>query len=145
MTATAPPLYQEASFTFCTAAIQKRTAKLPAGDNKLIDKPKEVADEILLQVKSVFDKVLNIEQYSLTESFLELGGDSLTGFEPVNKIEQKFNIKLDLRELLLDSSVSGVADYIRRVLSGSKGNGRKGNLAQECRLEDSHPSRKQLY
>ncbi|HIZ08681.1 MAG TPA: thioester reductase domain-containing protein [Candidatus Eubacterium avistercoris] len=130
-------MYQEGQLHILYSSHQKRTAKLPAGDNKLIDKPKEVADEILLQVKSVFDKVLNIEQYSLTESFLELGGDSLTGFELVNKIEQKFNIKLDLRELLLDSSVSGVADYIRRVLSGSKGNGRKGNLAQECRLEDS--------
>ena len=91
-------MYQEGQLHILYSSHQKRTAKLPAGDNKLIDKPKEVADEILLQVKSVFDKVLNIEQYSLTESFLELGGDSLTGFELVNKIEQKFNIKLDLRE-----------------------------------------------
>lgn len=107
-----------------------------SGDNNLIDKSLEVADEILLQVKSVFEKVLNIEHYSLTDSFLELGGDSLMGFELVNKMEQKFQIKLDLRELLLDSSVTGVANYIRRVLSGAKGTDRKTNLTKECRLED---------
>ena len=107
-----------------------------SGDANLIDKSLEVADEILLQVKSVFEKVLNIEHYSLTDSFLELGGDSLMGFELVNKMEQKFHIKLDLREVLQDSSVTGVANYIRRVLSGGKGSGKVTNLARECRLEE---------
>lgn len=107
-----------------------------SSDSNLIDKSLEKADEILLQVKSVFEKVLNIEQYSLTDSFLELGGDSLMGFELVNKMEQKFHIKLDLREVLMDSSVSGVANYIRRVLSGTKGSTKAANLAQECRLDE---------
>lgn len=108
-----------------------------SADANLIDKSIEKADEILLQVKSVFEKVLNIEQYSLTDSFLELGGDSLTGFELVSRMEQKFHIKLDLREILQDSSVSGIADYIRRVLSGNRGGGRKVNLEAECRLEET--------
>ncbi|MCU6761815.1 Linear gramicidin synthase subunit D [uncultured Roseburia sp.] len=129
-------LYLDGKLAMIYSSYQKRIAKLPA-EPTLIDRSKEVADEILLQVKSVFDKVLNIDHYSLNQSFLELGGDSLTGFELVSKMEQKFKIKLDLRELLLDSSVSGVASYIRRMLSGAKGSGRTVNLAQECTLDSN--------
>jgi thioester reductase-like protein len=106
-------------------------------ESNLIDRSLEKADEILLQVKSVFEKVLNIEQYSLTDSFLELGGDSLMGFELVNKIEQRFHIKLDLREVLQDSSVAGVSNYVRRVLSGAKSGVKPINLEQECQLDSS--------
>lgn len=129
-------LYQENKLDILYSSHQNRFSSA-AGETTLIDKSLEKADEILLQVKSVFDKVLNIEHYNLSDTFLELGGDSLMGFELVHKIEQKFQVKLDLRELLLDSSVSGVASYIRRVLSGAKGSGRTVNLAAECVLEDS--------
>lgn len=101
--------------------------------DELIDK----ADDIYLQVMSVFQKVLKIEQFNLTDSFLELGGDSLTGFELISNMEQKFHIKLDLRELLRDSSVIGVTRYIHRVLAGAKGAGRSVNLSNECRLDET--------
>lgn len=129
-------LYMERKLDILYSSRERQTAR-PHPEAKLLDKSKEVADEILMQVKSVFDKVLNIDHYNLNDSFLELGGDSLMGFELVNKIEQKFKIKVDLRELLLDSSVSGVASYIRRRLSGAKGSGRTVNLAAECVLDDT--------
>lgn len=100
------------------------------------------ADDIFLQVKGVFQKVLNLDTFSLSASFLELGGDSLTGFELINSIEQKFHVRLDLRELLKDSSVIGVTKYLHRVLAGGPASVKKINLAAECRLEDSiEPSR----
>ena len=57
------------------------------------------------------------------------------GFELVSKIEERFHVKLDLREVLLDSSVSGVANYVRRVLTGGKGTSKAVNLEQECHLD----------
>ncbi len=95
------------------------------------------ADDIFLQVRDTFQKVLKVEQFSLTDSFLELGGDSLTGFELVNHIEQKFHVKLDFRELLRDASVVGVTKYIHEVLSGAVSSGNSVNLAKECRLDKS--------
>jgi thioester reductase-like protein len=67
---------------------------------------------------------------------LELGGDSLMGFELLTKIEQKFGIHLDLRELLQDASVSGIADYIRRILSGNTTSNAHVDLRQECILPE---------
>lgn len=127
-------MYQEGKLQILYSSHAYRTG---SQDLNLIDRSIEKADEILLQVKSVFEKVLNIEHYSLTDTFLELGGDSLMGFELVNKMEQKFHIKLDLREILLDSSVAGISNYIRRVLSGVKGGGQRANLEGECVLEES--------
>lgn len=128
-------MYQEGKLEILYSSHLRRTSK-PAGGT-LIDKSLEMADDLMIQVKSVFDKVLKIDNYKMTDSFLELGGDSLMGFELANKIEQQFHVKLDLRELLLDSSVSGVASYLRRVLSGAKGSGRNTNLAAECVLDES--------
>lgn len=128
-------LYQEGKLDILYSSHLRRTSKSNSGT--LIDKSLEKADELMIQVKSVFDKVLKIENYKMTDSFLELGGDSLMGFELANKIEQQFHVKLDLRELLLDSSVSGVASYLRRVLSGAKGSGRKTNMAEECVLDET--------
>lgn len=95
------------------------------------------ADDVLVQVHSVFQKVLKLDQFNLNDSFLELGGDSLMGFELISHIEQKFQVKLDLRELLLDSSVVGVTRYLHRILSGGKGCDRSVNLADECRLDET--------
>ena len=125
-------LYQQGKLQLLHSSHAYRTG---SSETTIIDKSIDKADEILLQVKSVFEKVLNIEQYNLTDSFLELGGDSLMGFELVSKIEERFHVKLDLREVLLDSSVSGVANYVRRVLTGGKGTSKAVNLEQECHLD----------
>ena len=108
---------------------QKRTATAP--------KLSEMTDDLSRQVKAVYDRILNIDQYSLNESFLELGGDSLKGYELLQNMEEKFHVKLDLRELLQDSSVNGVTRYLRRVLAGRKASGRKIKLADECVLDES--------
>lgn len=95
------------------------------------------ADEIFLQVRAAFQRVLKIEHFNLNDSFLALGGDSLMGFELINNIEKKFHIKLDLRELLRDASVIGITEYIHSVLSGNRGAAKAVNLSNECRLDES--------
>ncbi|MCD8364678.1 MAG: thioester reductase domain-containing protein [Clostridiales bacterium] len=101
--------------------------------DELVDK----ADEIFIQVRSAFQKVLKIDQFNPNESYLALGGDSLMGFELINSIEEKLHIRLDLRELLRDSSVVGVTKYIHSVLSGANGSKKAVNLPDECHLDDS--------
>lgn len=99
----------------------------------LIDK----ADEIFIQVRAAFQRVLKIDHFNLTDSFLALGGDSLMGFELISNIEKKFHIRLDLRELLRDASVVGITEYIHSVLSGSRSAGKAVNLSNECRLDET--------
>ena len=102
----------------------------------IIERSFDKADEILLQVKSIFEHVLKVEQYSMHDTFLELGGDSLMGFELLTRMEEKFHIKLDLREILQDSSVAGITEYIHGVLSGKRSASKPVNLKEECVLDE---------
>ncbi len=114
--------------------------------DELIEKSKERADDlagrtddIFIQVRQAFQKVLKIDQFSPNESFLALGGDSLMGFELINSIEQRFHIELDLRELLRDSSVIGITKYVHSVLGDARVaiRNKPVNLAEECRLDET--------
>ncbi|MCD8299971.1 MAG: thioester reductase domain-containing protein [Clostridiales bacterium] len=102
----------------------------------IADRTVDVADDIFVQVRSAFSKVLKTDRFSLNESFLALGGDSLSGFELVNAIEKKLHIKLDLREVLRDSSVNGITRYIHTLLGDIAASRKALNLADECRLDE---------
>ncbi len=103
-----------------------------------VDDLAEKADDVFVQVRQAFQKVLKIDQVNPNESFLSLGGDSLMGFELIQYMEQRFHIELDLRELLQDSSVIGITRYVHSLLGDVRVTGRKNpvNLAAECRLDE---------
>ena len=107
------------------------------GKQTVIDKSIDMADEVMMQVKSVFERVLRIEHFNLSDSFLELGGDSLMGYELLQNMEKKFGIQLDLREILTDSSVIGVTNYIHKVLAGVTPTRHRVSLRKECVLDES--------
>ncbi len=114
--------------------------------DELLDKSVETAenladraDDIFVQVRAAFQKVLKIDQFNPNESFLALGGDSLMGFELVKAIEERFHIHLDLRELLRDSSVIGITKYVQSVLGDARLSRKKKplNLEEECHLDEN--------
>lgn len=132
-TARAKTMYEENKLQVLHSSRSGLSGGTPEGG--LIDKSIDLADEVLQQVKSVFSHVLKIDHFSLTDSFLELGGDSLMGFELLNSIEQKFHVKLDFRALLRDSSVVGISNYLKAVMAGQIVLQKSSNLADECRLD----------
>ena len=59
----------------------------------------EINNEITLQLKSIFAKVLNINEDQIKNDsnfILDLGGSSLDYFTLVVEIEKAFNIKVDV-------------------------------------------------
>ncbi len=107
--------------------------------DKSVEYAEDLTDDIMIQVRQAFQNVLKIDQFNLNESFLALGGDSLMGMELIHRIEERFNVELDLRELLRDSSVIGITRYIHSVLGDVRITKKKrpANLAEECRLDKS--------
>ncbi len=135
--------------TYSTRAYRKKSSSLIGKSiemaDELLDRSAEFvddlagrADDIYLQVREAFRKVLKTDQFSPDESFLSLGGDSLQGYELISQIEQRLHIELDLRELLRDSSVIGITRYIYTVLGDARAAIRRNppNLLAECRLDD---------
>ncbi len=71
------------------------------------------AEEVLLQIWS---EVLNLENLSLHDDFLGLGGDSLAAMRCINRINARFGVELPLDLFLLESAnITQVISVIARM------------------------------
>ncbi len=107
-----------------------------ASDNANTDEIEQCTDSVEQEVRSAFDKILNISDADMHTSFLELGGNSFDTLELIVELEQKFSVKFDARELLMNPSVCGIAEQIRSKLADKKLTGTRTDLYGECALPD---------
>jgi len=102
-----------------------RLSKWPYNSNGKIDKkalPLAEANETKrfvaprndfdLQVVNIIKKLFCCKEISLTDSFFELGGDSLTAINLCALIQEKFNIQLFVKDILENPIISDLADII---------------------------------
>lgn len=105
-------------------------------DNADTEEIEQCADSVEQEVRNAFDKILNISDADMHTSFLELGGNSFDTLELIAELEQKFSVKLDARELLLNPSVCGIAEQIRSKIADKKTTNTRTDLYGECVLPD---------
>ncbi len=72
-------------------------------------------DEIQQALISIWQEVLRKEQVGALDSFFELGGDSLSAMQVVNRIQQTLNVAIDLRELFLFPVLRDLARQVARA------------------------------
>ncbi|WP_310604323.1 thioester reductase domain-containing protein [Anaerosporobacter sp.] len=96
----------------------------------------ECADEIEEKVKRIFEHILKIKVLNTNDSFLELGGNSFDTLELVSQIESEFNNSFDVREILFNPTVKGIAEQIRDKIYDDNITARKMDLYKECILDD---------
>ncbi|WP_068773800.1 non-ribosomal peptide synthetase [Paenibacillus sp. FJAT-26967] len=71
-----------------------------------------------LQVASIFGFVLGYESLNIDDNFYELGGDSILAIKIVNGIQQCFDMKVEISQILKNHpTVSGLAAYLDRLRS----------------------------
>ena len=99
--------------------------------------PETALNGIHEKVKSVFDNLLERQDYDLDTGFLELGGDSLKMVECACQLEEVFHINLDVTQVGLNASVNGIAELIQHNLLEGNGKAKKVNLQDECTLDPS--------
>ena len=94
-------------------------------------------DEISIRVKRIFEEVIGMIVNDLDDSFLELGGDSFHTLELISKLEQEFELKVDLKEVLNNPSINGVSEYIKhKLMNDDEGLDNKVDLYDECVLDE---------
>ena len=77
---------------------------------KIIIKPRNEIDKELI---NIIAKMLRIEQISLTDKLLDLGGDSLTAISLATKISSKFNVQVDIKDIMSNKTIKDISDKIR--------------------------------
>jgi amino acid adenylation domain-containing protein len=83
------------------------------------------------QLLIIWKEVLQSEQIGVVSNFFELGGHSLKAIQLITRVHKQFQVKLDLRTIFQNPTISGLARHV---------------LSSEKRIDDSiKPLPKQLY
>lgn len=85
----------------------------PMPVQSVMDEPCTETENILVDIWSV---VLNIQDFSIHNDFLNLGGDSLAAMRCINRVSAVFGVELPVDLFLLDSaSVAKVASEVDKA------------------------------
>ena len=79
-------------------------------------------DEIKTCVRHVFKKVVGPIEFDDTTLFMDLGTNSLTVVEMINKLERQSGIEIDIRQITSALTVNDLAHHIQLTLRGEKHN-----------------------
>ena len=74
----------------------------------------KIRDEIDEELVKMIEKMLQIKNISLNDKLLELGGDSLTAITLSTKILSKYNVQINIKDIMSDYTIKDMADYIRK-------------------------------
>ena len=92
---------------------KKDRKSLPIPDLKeaevKIVKPRNDMDKKLVRI---IERMLHISKVSIEDTLLELGGDSLTAITLSTKILSRFNVQMNIKDILSNYTIKDMSDYI---------------------------------
>ena len=123
--------------------------KLPEPINTNIEKgiiaSRNSTDKKLI---NILKDILNIDKISISDSFLDLGGDSLSAINLSAKIQSEFDVEIFVKDILNNPIVSEISDTISlKLLQGAKDKKDKKTITKVPKL-DVYPtfsSQKNMY
>ena len=79
-------------------------------ENELeIVKPRNEIDKELIKI---IEKMLQVDKVGINNTLLELGGDSLTAITLTTKVLSKFNVQLNIKDILSNYTIKDMSEYI---------------------------------
>ena len=75
----------------------------------------EPRNEIDRELVKTIGKMLHISNISINDTLLDLGGDSLTAITLSAKILSKFNVQINIKDVLSNYRIRDISDYINLV------------------------------
>lgn len=83
-----------------------------ANTDKEMIKPKNDFEENIIKI---YQKILHVNNISMTDSFFELGGDSLTAINICEHINSDFNVDIKVKDILEKDIIISLANYIANL------------------------------
>ena len=81
--------------------------------------PKEIVkprNEIDVELLKIVKKMMHLENISMTDTLLDLGGDSLTAITLSTKILSKFNVQIYVKNILTENNLMQISDLIKKYM-----------------------------
>ena len=110
-------------------------------ERKEIIKPRNELDKELIKILS---KMLRVENISIEDSLLELGGDSLTAITLSTKILSKYDVQVSIKDILTKYKIKDISDYI----SENKSKGNEKIKIKKAPIQELYPlstAQKRIY
>lgn len=75
----------------------------------------EARNEIDEQILAIWKDVLGVETIGIDDDFFQLGGHSLKATRVVSKVQEIYNVRIDLKNLFQSPTVRHLSDYVAAV------------------------------
>lgn len=85
--------------------------------DKVIEKPRNLIDSSLIKI---FEKTFNISSVSITDSFFQLGGDSLLAITICTEIYSKLSVQITVEDIFKKPTIINLSDYIATLSASEK-------------------------
>lgn len=72
-------------------------------------------NEIDEKIKSIWEEILERSDFGISDNFFNLGGHSLKATRVLSKINEEFEIKIDLKSLFIDPTIMHLSNYIETM------------------------------
>ncbi|OUM56194.1 hypothetical protein PIROE2DRAFT_19307 [Piromyces sp. E2] len=103
--------------------LNKKALPKPNINNILKENYEEPKTQIEKEICSIFSDTLNISKNTIGRysSFIDIGGDSFSSFNVISKIENKFKLKLNIKDILSKPTVYELSEYVAKLLNDENG------------------------
>ena len=93
--------------------VDRKALPDPVIDEKELEivKPRNAIDKELIKI---IEKMLQVDKVGINNTLIELGGDSLTAITLSTKILSKFNVQLNIKDILSNYTIKDMSDYITK-------------------------------
>ncbi len=97
--------------------IDRRSFPDPNSDDTLheYEAPRDQVEEML---EKIWGDVLGIQKIGINNNFFELGGNSIDAIKVISKINNKFNVLLEIREFYAEPTISSLGIKILQLING---------------------------
>jgi amino acid adenylation domain-containing protein len=109
-----------------------RLEEIPLTQNKKIDYTKLASkkkkttvvtkprNQIEARIIEIWKDIINIDNINVTDSFMDIGGNSLNVLNLISQIYNEFEVELDLSDLFHESTVEAIAHHIEQASTASR-------------------------
>ncbi|MFZ5989459.1 MAG: AMP-binding protein [Bacillota bacterium] len=109
-------MYQEGEFAQVKAELEKLIAE--ELDKKQIDLP---TNDIERRLVEIWSKVLGNTNTGINDSFFELGGNSISLMQIIDKVDNEFNVEMSFTEFMSKKTIAEIANLINENRGEIKG------------------------
>ena len=118
------------------------TPSMQMEENAEIVSPRNDIDNILL---NIIKNYLHIDNVNLNNSFLEIGGDSLSAISVISSVRKELSVELSISDLLGNYTIKDLSDHIVELLNSTSV---LSNAISKAPIQDLYPlssAQKRIY